>query len=45
MEMGRASQIMTAYSGDELAGVFLAEMKGEPKSAYVFLGKPVCQNL
>ena len=32
MEMGRASQIMTAYSGDELAGVLLAEMKGEPKA-------------
>lgn len=32
MEMGRASQIMTAYCGDELAGVLLAEMKGEPKA-------------
>ena len=32
MEMGRASQIITAYSGDELVGVLLAEMKGEPKA-------------
>ena len=32
MEMGRASQIITAYYGDELVGVLLAEMKGEPKA-------------
>ena len=32
MEMGRASQIIAAYYGDELVGVLLAKMKGEPKA-------------
>lgn len=32
MEMGRASQIITAYYGDELAGVLLAKMEGEPNA-------------
>lgn len=32
MEMSRASQVIAAYCGDELAGVLLAKMKGEPKA-------------
>lgn len=31
LEMGRATQIIAAYAGDELAGVLLAEIKGENK--------------
>lgn len=32
MELERASQVIAAYHGDELLGVLLADMKGEPKA-------------
>lgn len=31
LEMGRATQIIAAYYGDEFAGVLLCEINGEPK--------------
>lgn len=36
MEMNRATQVIAAYIGDELAGVLLADMKGEEKKHYSF---------
>lgn len=38
METNRATQIIAAYYGEALAGVLLAEMKGEPK-VYNHLGR------
>lgn len=34
MELERASQVIAAYNGEELAGVLLADMKGEPKASH-----------
>lgn len=34
LETNRATQIIAAYEGDTLAGVLLAEIKGEPKKYY-----------
>ena len=36
LEMCRATQVIAAYSGDVLAGVLLAEMKGEKKQYHSF---------
>ena len=36
MELNRATQIIAAYEGDELAGVLLAEIKGEKPVQYSF---------
>ena len=36
LELGRATQVIAAYVGDRLAGVLLAEMKGEPKQTRSF---------
>ena len=36
MELNRATQIIAAYEGDELAGVLLAEMIGEKPVQYSF---------
>jgi len=30
LELGRSSRVLAAYCGDELAGVLLADMRGEP---------------
>ena len=38
LEVSRATQVIAAYYGDELAGVLLADMKGEPLK-YRSLGK------
>jgi ribosomal protein S18 acetylase RimI-like enzyme len=34
LELNRATQIIAAYEGDDLLGVLLADIKGEPKVAY-----------
>jgi ribosomal protein S18 acetylase RimI-like enzyme len=34
LELNRATQIIAAYEGDDLLGVLLADMNGEPKIAY-----------
>ena len=31
LELSRATQVIAAYAGEELAGVLLAELEGEPK--------------
>ena len=31
LELGRATQIIAAYTGDDLVGVLLAELRGEPR--------------
>jgi hypothetical protein len=36
MELNRATQIIAAYEGDKLAGVLLAEIKGEKPAQYSF---------
>ena len=36
LEMGRATHIISAYAGDEFAGVLLAEMKGRDKKYRTF---------
>lgn len=40
LEIGRATEIIGAYLGDELAGVLLAEMKGQDKKY-----KSFCESL
>lgn len=39
MEMARATQVLAAYRGDKLAGVLLAEIKGETKKHGSLLGR------
>lgn len=39
MELLRASQVISAYYGDALAGVLIADMKGEPKVYHSFWKK------
>lgn len=39
LEMGRATQVISAYYGDEFAGVLLCEIKGEPKKYRSILKK------
>ncbi len=36
LEMNRATQVIAAYRGDELAGVLLADIKGETKKYHSF---------
>ena len=36
LELNRATQVIAAYEGDELAGVLLAEIKGEKPAQYSF---------
>ena len=39
LEMNRATQVLAAYIGDELAGVLLADIKGEEKKYHSFWKK------
>ncbi len=42
MELNRATQILTLYAENELAGVLLAEIKGEKKETSFFWTANIC---